>query len=241
MNQVEDRLQRAAAETRQLATRQRRVSLPTSKSPTSRGWLVLAVAFAVVVAVFGALPILLDTIRDSTPGVTSPLASPGSTTPTSTLAPRLSCSAEGFSATITPQELPRAVASTRATIIEAASICDFDRLEAVGPDLVTSFGGGGAEMFREWEARGDEVILTLLEILQTSPGTIELDDGRILYVWPSAAVYESWDAIPVDALDDLRGIYTSEEMELISDADVYLGWRSVIDSTGRWLNFVAGD
>lgn len=241
MNRTEERLRRAAAETRQLATSGRPTPMPAMKPTTNRGWMVLAGAFAVVL-VFGALPLLFEPEPEPPTTETTPLASPSSTPASTTSAPEMSCSAAGFAGSVTPQEIPRQVAATRAAIVDAALACDFDELEGLaGQDLVTGFDGSGAERLRVWESRGEPVIRTLVQILLASPGTIDLENGRTLYVWPSAAVYESWDSVPPEAMDELRDIYTPEELELIGDAGVYMGWRTVVDSEGRWLNFVAGD
>ena len=184
MNQTEDRLRRAAAETRQLAGRRQPAVIPATQSSGHQGWLVLAAAFAVVLAVFGALPLLLDSTPDTSPAATSPLAVPSASTTT----PRetSSCSAAGFeSPTSGPPSLPEPVAATRAEIIDAASDCDFDRLEARADEsFVTSFGGGGVGSLREWESQGSGELDTLLEVLHMSYEVVETDGGGAIYVWP---------------------------------------------------------
>ena len=243
MSQIEDRLRRAATETRQLAETQRPATLPTSQRAVgNQGLLVLASAFAVVLFLFGALPLLLDSDTDSAPPETAPLASPSSTTASSTSLPATSCSAAGFDGPATRPELPEPVAATLGAVIDAALSCDFDALEArAGEDFVASFGGGGAESLREWETEGRGELDTLLELLHMSHEVIQRDDGGATYVWPSAYVHESWDEVPAWAVEELRAIHISEEIESFETADGYLGWRTAIDSDGNWLYFVAGD
>lgn len=244
MNQTEDRLRRAATETRQLADRQRPAPLPPARRPSgNRGWLVLAATFAVVLVVFGVLPLLLESTPDSTPSETSPIAGPGPTSPSTTSLPGASCSAAGFLGSLTGgPDVPEVVAATRAAIIDAAISCDFDTLESrAGEGFAASFGGGGIESLRQWEAEGQGRLGTLLEILHMSHEVIETEDAGVMYVWPAAYSYRSWDEIPADAIEELRSIHTPEEIESFEAANAYLGWRTAIDSDGRWLYFIAGD
>lgn len=241
MNGIEQRLREAGAEVRQVARQSVRKPLPQPSSGP-RGWLVFAAAFAAVVVV-GLVPLLLgsgETVPEgSTPGSPSvPSTSVAPTTP----GPEASCSATGVDIPVSPSGLPPAVADKHTAIAQAAAECDLPALSRLaGEDLTTSFGGGGLENLELWEAEGTGQLGTLLEVLGTSYATVENGDRGAIYVWPAAFAYDTWDEIPAEYIDELRTIYTQQEIDQIAEFGAYAGWRVGVDETGNWLFFVAGD
>lgn len=247
MSNVEDRLQKAAEETRRLAQNRRPEPLTRRQGVRPRGWLVFSAAFAAVILTFGLLPWLVtgsgnQPTNDPTP--TSLAADPStteSTMSTTTSAGDASCSTAGAPIPTARADLPEAVAATRQGIIEAASSCDVTALEDLAADgFSTSFGGGGVENLRTWEDEGTGQLGTLLHLLGMSYGTLETDDS-VFYVWPSAHVHESWEAVPEDAVEELRQIHTEQELQSFEQFGAYAGWRTAIDQDGNWRYFTAGD
>lgn len=242
MKTVEDRLRIAASETREYAAKQwpsppSRVLTPQRTS----GWLAFVAAFAVVVVAFAALPWLMSMGRSDTAGQPDPLTTPTSTT-TPTTAPASKCSAAGAPIPGDDDTLPAAVAGTRAAIVEAASRCDLQTvIDLAGPGFTTTFGGGDAESFRTWEEEGDGRLGSLLAILGMSNSVVDDGNGGEIYVWPSAFAYDTWEEIPPEALDELKKLYTADELEQFSRFGAYGGWRAGITESGDWLYFVAGD
>ncbi len=150
------------------------------------------------------------------------------------------CSAAGQAATAVVQPaLPDAVAATRAAITARAVACDFDSLAALtSPSFTVSLAGGDAR--RTWMASeakfGDDLSL-IVRILNLPFTTTTLDDGRQLYVWPSAAGDD-----PTQAdWDDLTAVFNEEEIDVIRQTGTYSGHRVGITANGEWLFSVAGD
>jgi hypothetical protein len=161
MESFEKRLHQASEETRQST---RTLTPPAiggrhlRAAPTRRGWLVFAVAFAVVVLAVGVIP-LFDGDPDggpvASPDTTIPAESPSSTEPTVTTLPPVTCSGTGAVTGTVRQGLPAVVVDVRDDIMALAAMCDLEGLEALAATgFVTSFGGGGVEAFAEWEADG---------------------------------------------------------------------------------------
>jgi hypothetical protein len=251
MNNVEQRLQRAAAETRQLAHDRwpRELDEKARRDRAASGWIVFAGAFTLVAMTFGLIPWLVGG-TDAQPqmGDTPPLSAPADTGAPATTAPAdpstaavSTCSADGVTLPPGPSGLPDAVAATGAAIVEAATSCDLAAIEALaGEGFTTSFGGGGVENFARWENEGEGKLGILVQILGMSHATVQTEGGEI-YVWPAAFGYDRWDDIPDDLIDELRQIYTDEELDQISGLGSYGGWRTGIDQDGDWMFFVAGD
>jgi len=247
MNKVDDRLHAAAEETRQLA-RQLSITKFVERTETRHnGMLILASAFAVVFVLFGLIPLLMS---DTNPpgGAEGALSTPSTpletvtTIVTSTNAPESSCSSADTPVPAGTERLPSAVADTRDAVIAAAAACDLDALVSLaGEPFTTSFGGGGAEGLRSWEEQGQGELGTLLRLLAMTYGTIELEDGGQIFVWPAAATYESWEQIPDEQLAELGTLYGDEELEQLSGFGAYAGWRTGINHDGNWMYFVAGD
>lgn len=246
MNDFENRMNRAAEEVRQST---KSLTPPPGKhlqpAPARRGWLVFAGAFAVVAIAVGVLP-LFD--RDpgvpvGSPDTTTPVVPPSTTvgTPVPTTMP-VECSASGVPVPPEPVGLPDQVNDVRLGIVEAASACDLATLEAMAADnFTTHFGGGGVEELRNWEEAGEGKLGILLQILGMSYAVQETGDGDTYYVWPAAFASDSWDDISDEHMDELRAIYTQEELDQLSSFGVYAGWRTGINADGEWRYFVAGD
>ena len=249
LSELEQRLEQAAHEVRQAA----RHSVPPpfehrAGRPTPPGWLVFALAFGAVVLAVGVLPMLSRSERpDNTVGEPSPTTAAVVTTtiPATSTSPVVSgdCSALGLPMPADQEGLPDQVADTRLAIAEAAIACDFETLESLaGPDLTTSFGGGGFDNIPRWEEEGTYPALHLLvELFDTPFATQDFEDLPRYYVWPSAFVYETWDEIPPADLEALRTIYTQEELDQYSEFGSYALWRIGITEDGEWRFFVAGD
>jgi hypothetical protein len=245
MNDLEQRLQSAAEETRQLARTRVVAPLGVRQETRRHGLAIFASAFAVVIILFGVLPWLLGDPQTPPVGDMTPSTSVETTTTldmTTTLETiETTCSATGISMPSTPSGVPEPVAATSAAIATAASSCDLEALENLATDtFTTSFGGGGVENLARWEERGEGRLGTLLQLLDMSHGTVDSGETTI-YVWPAAFIYDSWEEIPDELLAELSEIYTQEELDLISGFGSYAGWRTSIDEDGNWLSFVEGD
>ena len=242
MNDVEQRIQAAADETRRLAQKRLARELVVERGRIRpRGWLALAAGFAVVVVTFGLIPWLASNVGNEPIGDNSPPTAPTDTSST-VAAPTGGCSSDGVPFPAAADGLPHEVLLTRETIAGAASDCDLATLGSLGgARLRTSFGGGGVENLAIWEDQGEGQLGTLLGLLDMSYGTMPLEGGGATYVWPAAATYESWDEIPEDELAELTAIYTEGELDQLAGLPSYAGWRTGIDHEGNWLYFLAGD
>jgi hypothetical protein len=246
MNKLEQRLNTAAAETRQLARRRPVTKFEERTQTGLSGALILASAFAVVIVLFGLLPLLMSEPTGSTgPEVgtpSTPAVTPTNVATTIATAPEGECSAQGVSLPAEAEALPAAVANTREAILAAAAACDIAALESfAGETFTTSFGGGGVENLRSWEDRGEQPLAKLLHLFDMSYATVDLEDGREIYVWPAAATYESWSEISDEEMNELRQVHSEGELDEIAEYGSYIGWRTGIDQDGTWLYFVAGD
>lgn len=245
MNKLEQRIEDAAAEVRQVSRHAHPRDIGTARSRNSAR-LAFAAAFAVVLTI-GLVPILTrgtDTITIGSPG-TVPSTVPTVPTPTTAPppAPGLDCSAAGMPGAEAQPGLPDAVATMRASIVEAAISCDYEALEALaGPQLLTNFGGGGFESFYTWRDEGDDM-LDLMVTLMSMPHGLQVIEGQPdIFAWPAAFTYETWDEIPADQIEALREIYTDEELSQSEEFfDGYALWRLGITEDGDWKFFLAGD
>ncbi|MGH8946618.1 MAG: hypothetical protein ACRDVL_10765 [Acidimicrobiia bacterium] len=246
MNDLESRLHEAAEETRRVARRAVPPPLLSGRPDRTRGWLVLAAAFAAVLLLFAAPMLIRRGDSQLGNGPDSTLSAPTTTgiAPTTTGPENpVACSATGV-----PQPdfidagLPLDVSAKAHAIVRFSAMCDFDGLAGIAaPDFVTSFGGGGVENLQRWEEEGRGELGTLLKLLGTSHGVIEGEHDPKIYVWPAALVYERWEDIPEEQLEELLAVYTEEELEQIAEYGSYAGWRIGIDEQGNWLYFIAGD
>ena len=120
---------------------------------------------------------------------------------------------------------------------------DFGRLAELAQrgKFTHSFGDSGdpAAFWRQAEA-GGEPLAALVHFLNRPFATRPA--GEVTqYVWPRAYNYESWDAVPAEAREDLRPIYGPEDFERFARFGGYTGYRIGIGADGDWLFFVAGD
>jgi hypothetical protein len=209
----------------------------------SRGWQVMATAFAIVVILVGLPPLLGRRGSGGSPGrapVTS--ISTVTTAVTDSSSPEVRCSASGMSLPGPETGLPLAVAQTRETLAEAAIACDWDTMSGlVAEQFTTTFGGGDFSLLRQWEDQGYERLRIAVALLGM-PYTVQHIDGQAdIYVWPSAFGYDTWDEIPESDLEPLTEIYTEDELDQIASFGSYAGWRLGISEEGQWRFFVAGD
>jgi len=248
LSRLEQRLEEAAREVRQAARHS--VPPPIDDRAGSRipsGWLVFAAAFAAVILAMGMIPLLSgsDGPAGTLAGPLPTTAPTVTTTVPATTAPVVSaeCSAAGLPMPSEQDGLPAPVAETRRAVAAAAVACDYETLEALaGPDLTTSFGGGGFDNIPRWEEEGTYPALQLLvELFETPFATQDFEDLPRYYVWPSAFVYDTWEEIPQDDLDALLTVYTQEELDQHSGFGSYALWRIGITEDGQWQFFVAGD
>ncbi len=255
LDEFEQRMEQAAQEVRQSAKSAVPPPLETgARRPLSRGWLIFAAAFGVVIVTLGVLP-MISTPEDSgpangsTPTTTPAVASttvPGRvTTAPATVPPTVAddCSAAGLPMPAEQEGLPAPVADARRAIAAAAIACDYEALEALAsPEFVTSFGGGGFENIPTWEEEGTYPALALLVQLFDTPYAFEdYEDLPRHYYWPSAFVYDSWEEIPAADMEALLTVYTQEELDQSAEFGAYALWRIGITETGEWRFFVAGD
>lgn len=154
------------------------------------------------------------------------------------------CSAAEMAAPVSEGDLPDAVGEKRTAILSAALSCDYDQLSDLTGEEGFTFSYGDSADFaaflREGEGSGNDPLRKLVQIFGTTPRDFEIRDENHK-VWPAAATYESWNAIPEEAIDDLRSVYTAEDLQSFAQAEQYLGYRTAISRSGNWLYFVAGD
>lgn len=227
MSELEERLQRAAADVRDAAGKA--VPRPINHPAPSRWrWRtpVLAVlgAAAVVAIVLGVASLLRP---PATVDVIGPTPT-GSNDPDSGSA---GCPPDDLEPPAPQPELPPAVAELREKIIAAALACDADALSRLaGRDFSSSYGSGRSGVFAEAVESGDPLLANLMAILSTPGASVTSSDqsGSVFWIWPAAAIHESWEEIPQADIDALRSIYTVEELELLEDMGRYIGWQTGI-------------
>ncbi|MDQ4098319.1 MAG: hypothetical protein M3144_10690, partial [Actinomycetota bacterium] len=159
----------------------------------------------------------------------------------------ISCSAARLPATVSPApELPGPVAATRNAILHAAAACDYKALAELalageGP-FTYSFGdrGAPAEFWQHAEARGEDALATLVELLSL-PFATRATDGTMQYLWPSAYAYERWADVPAAHREALRRLYDEDDLRRFQEFGTYSGHRVGITEAGDWLFFVGGD
>ena len=243
MSDLEKKLEHAAQEVRDAARHSTPPPIESRTPAAHRAWFVFAAGFAVVVIVVGIIPLLAGPTQDDTVAPSTIAVAPTSAVPTvTTTTVAANCSASGMPLAGMQDDLPDAVAATRQAIMAAASTCDYAALEALAPELLTSFGGGGFDNLQIWEEEGIYQPLAILMALFDTPfATQDIEGNPRFYVWPSAFVYDTWDEIPAADLEALAGIYTQEELDQIATFGSYAGWRIGITEDGEWRFFVAGD
>jgi hypothetical protein len=255
MDRFEELMAKAAEETRQV-TLGTPPPTPSGRQQVSiGGWAAFAVAFGAVIFAVGILPSLFSPDQAGpadTVATTQPVAAPSTELPVTTTTaavPPVICSSTGVRRPVEPSGVPDQVHDVWLAAVEAALACDLDTLEQLaGDDFTTSFGGGDAEAFREWEEAGEGKLGLMMRLLDTdfAVQTFEGDAAEALgsdtlYVWPAAFARDSWEEITEEEMADLLTIHTQEELDQIALMGGYAGWRTGITAEGDWVFFVAGD
>jgi hypothetical protein len=243
MIDVEKRLAQGAVELRRSAAGLRPPTIgEPERRKAPRGWMVMAGAFTLIVAVFGMAALLSRNPVSSPVGQTTVASVAPTTTGTMLSTPAAQCSSAGLDLPAAQTDLPEVVAKVRDSLVEASITCDWPTLEGLASeDFTTSFGGGDFSLLREWENDGYERLRIMVSLL-AMPHTIQhIEDGPDIFVWPSAFGYDTWDEIPPEALEPLHEIYTEGELDEIASFGSYAGWRVGITEDGEWRFFVAGD
>ncbi|MEX0864645.1 MAG: hypothetical protein WD269_07200 [Acidimicrobiia bacterium] len=251
----EQRIQNAADEVRQVTRAVRPPEPRKGPRVTPAGWLAFAVAFGAVVLAIGVLPSLLgsdDPGPLGTSDTTSPIVTPTTVQEVPSTVSPLECSSampDDMARHLDTEGATRQVADVWLGIVQAAEVCDFEALvDLAGPDFTTNFGGGGAEMFEEWENSGEGKMDILLAVLSANYAIQEFEGdaeealgSSVLYVWPAAFARDTWEEITAEEMADLLTIYTQEELDQLAGFGSYAGWRTGITQEGDWVFFVAGD
>ena len=175
---------------------------------------------------------------DDPTGSTAPTGSTETAGPTTPV----DCSAYGVARPEQPAGLPPAVADTWQRLVDAAAMCDFDALEAMGKQATISYGLPlGAEDLRQKERAGEGRMGLLLKVLALSHARLE--QGEPAIVWPAihAHAADGWAGVTDADRAELRAIHTPEEIAQFDEFEMYYGWRVGITESGTWQYFVAGD
>lgn len=142
------------------------------------------------------------------------------------------------------EDLPAAVAETRAAILQAAANGDLDALAALADpsEFSYSFGDDGdpAAYWRDRVAAGEDVLGILRRLLEADAAVIPGEDGPDIFHWPAGTerAYESLSSAELVALTEVVG---QQAMDAWAESGSYLGHRVGIRADGRWLSFTAGD
>lgn len=200
---------------------------------------------ALIVTLFMALPMACaggggeTAATTTTPSSTATTTTPSSNT-TSTASISTSTS-EPASTTSLPAGLPSAVAEMWARILAAARAGDYEGLANLALQGSTpftyTFGGdqeGPAAYWRAETDRGEDVLDTLVEILQMPYGR----DGD-LYLWPEAYLWEA--PFTAEQRDLLAQHFSKDDISGWEAFGGYIGYRIGITQDGDWIFFVSGD
>jgi hypothetical protein len=150
------------------------------------------------------------------------------------------CSAAGMSARLPAQKLPKAVATMRQRIVNAAVACDYaglQRLGNQGQHLAFSYGRAtsAAAYWKNLERRNGYPLATLVRILRLP---VTRNEAR-WYAWPSAytahPTARDWNLLVSG------GVLTRKQADAERAHGSYLGYRLAIRPDGDWQFFIAGD
>lgn len=135
-------------------------------------------------------------------------------------------------------ELPAAVAATRAAIFEAAVTCDYAALDGLAPPELRYTFGENVDALAAWrrdEDRGEPVLRPMAEVLQLTPA-----HEHRLWTWPAffTRTVAEWSTADRREAERLLG---REELRQVLGMEAYLGYRLGIADDGTWQYFVAGD
>lgn len=196
----------------------------------------VVLALSMLVAACGS-----DAASDTSSTLPSTTQPPTSTTTTTTI-PRCI----DVDSTDAPAGLPGPVAETYTAIIEALLNCDFEELGRLASDgerdFTYSFGGSEDPAgFWSGQTPDSETIQFLAAIMLKSFGATEdafgTDEPIDLYFWPAVFGPDPTD----EQWDEVRDLYSDEEIDQMKDFGGYIGLRSGIAEDGEWMFFVAGD
>jgi hypothetical protein len=155
------------------------------------------------------------------------------------------CSGGGVTTPALPSELPRAVRDTAQAILAAAQSCDLAGLAALAvedPDRPFEYGLDAtvppAEYWSDEESQGEAPMGHLIGLFTLPVGTETEPGFGTTFVWPSAASYRSWAAVPAAEQEAVRAWYAAEGLAVPVYAGNYWGWRLRIDVAGNWCVFV---
>jgi hypothetical protein len=259
MIDLEDRLRKSSAAIRQGAEQLPARDLVTTQEGSRRGRLMLAFAGAVVaVALLVGIAVLLrPTIGDDDVTTPTRLQPPDTTalertdtTTASAVVPEGqvgACLDADVDRPARQADLPEPVAAMRDRIIAAALACDADALvDLGGANLDDPFTAGSKlepslrEIDQQHEplrGSGDPPVLEiLLGVLDTPPAEVTFGDGSPGFVWPAAAVYDTWEEVPTQDLDALESVYPDPQgFAEHFGFDSYSGWWIGISVYGDWL------
>jgi hypothetical protein len=141
----------------------------------------------------------------------------------------------------TVEEIPDAVADTRARILEATSAGDYDLLEpVVDPDRFLSDTGFGVDPLPGWRRLGTDP-LEAMGVLLTLPHSVRETNEGTLYQWPRFTADS--DPSEVSAAEEaaLSSILAERGLESVFLAETgYFGPRLGILADGTWWFFISG-
>jgi hypothetical protein len=146
--------------------------------------------------------------------------------------------------------LPPEVRDTWGAILDAASACDYEKLETLAlagqSGFSYSYGVDGSPA-KFWAAREKEAankdkptseyMRYLVSVIQLPYCEEDGPDGKHYFVWPrahcSARTHADW--------QQLKGLYTQDQIDQMELGDLYVGFRVGILENGDWVYFIAGD
>jgi hypothetical protein len=160
------------------------------------------------------------------------------------------CSAEGLGSELAGQPaLPAEVAALRASLYEAARACDWQALQDLLGDRAAfsySFGESGDPVvyWQRMELLHYQPMRYMAEILQRPFGAFEGPEGPVVYTWPSAYGYGSWDEVPEAEREVLLPLYDDLDFAAFEQSGAYLGFRVGITADEDqviWIYAIEGD
>ena len=143
-----------------------------------------------------------------------------------------------------PAQLPAPVAAKRDAIVTAAKAKDWPALQKlIGPgEFVFSFGGD-SDAIAYWQdlvKQGTDIPRYLVSIFAMGC-VVTADTGA--YLFPAAGEIE-WKNLTAAEKQAMLTLYGKEIDEWYVEGRAkgyYIGWRGVIEKSGAWSAFVAGD